>query len=454
MALPYFFERILVNFDRGIMFDFDNANVNLSCNDLMGTQDIGLYYTIDAVTGFQFDRGNQWLGIFNQWGAQHELPSTNIMNNQFRARNNTSEWPTTISPLTGWFNISMVIPSCPSDPECEDAPGEGMKEQPTELDQAIAEGGLQGPEGLVWDMQKYLYAQLQQYPALATGNTAMQNFLSGNQNSALAQLYTIEAGIRGLFQPDAASQSELDANIQAIQTKQGAIQDIREALSDSTQSAQHASLLQQLQQLESDVSTLIQQNAAIYSGLHDARVLQADALLSTNSAIAATGTCQLNEQSFFEVYLNTAGKDTRLATETQLTTLRNIATQCPTEGGRAVYWAAGLLGNLSGEIVSIRNCQEVGSRSSNSQSEPNVVEKQDFNLFPNPSSGACTIEFDLEENLSCQLIIFNTMGREVARKTISSEIDHWTLPELPSGYYIVSLVFDDGNVISKPFIRK
>jgi len=443
----------IVNFDRGIMFDFNNANVDLSCNDLMGTQDIGLYYTIDAVTGFQFDRGNQWLGIFNQWGAQHETPAPFLTNNQFRARLNTSEWPTTVSPLTNWFNISMVIPSCPFDPECEDAPGLTGEDEPTDLDLLIAGGGLDGPDGLLWDLEKYLYARLDRHPGIASADASLQQFIGLHENSAIGLFHAIESGIQSLFLADPTSQTALDDNRTSVAALWETAQGIHEELANTSPGAQQELLLQQLLVVEEEISSLLQQQAAIYTDLHQARVVQADALLVANNAIPATGQCQVNEQAFFSVYLETVGKDNQTATQAQMEVLRDIAVQCPESGGRAVYWAIGLLGNLAGETMNVRDCQGIGERGNDAIPMAKAETGMDFHLFPNPSSGACTVEFEMEEGRHCQLVIVNALGREVKRRALAAAKHRLLLPDLPPGYYIVSLVLDDGSVISKPFIR-
>ena len=108
------------------------------------------------------------------------------------------------------------------------------------------------------------------------------------------------------------------------------------------------------------------------------------------------------------------------------------------------YWPNYRLGALEGsECDTIVSSVEIA-----------LLDKVFFKLFPNPASGECTVEFEVGKGKSGVLVMFNALGSEMLRQTISESKGRLTLPDVPSGYYIVSLIFDDGTILSKPFICK
>lgn len=442
------------NFENGIAFGANSGNVTLRCNALLGTQDVGLLYSTDAVTGPQINRGNRWLGTYNTWAAQHQQPA-NLLVNEFRARQNTDEWPPSIDPQIGWFSNSTVVPTCPAEIGCENPPGTTMMSALTELDNLIASGSSGTEDGLLWDLEKYLYARLKENPVVWEGNGLMQNYVNAKLNTPLGQLHEIGEGIKNLYKIDGATQAELDANSTAMSNKRTAIEAIEVTLASTAPGSQYDLLVQQRQVLVDELTALILANASIYADLKNVREQAANGLLESNNAITTSAVYQANEKSFFGVYLNTVGKDAEVATNAQLETLEAIANQCPAEGGRAVYWAIGLYGQLTGQLLEVKDCSN--SSAGREQAEYPAKEGEmssGFTLFPNPADGPCTVVLNIKDDQTGFVILFDALGRELNRTAVSPGLHNMRLSDVAAGNYFVTLMLNDGTSQTIPFVKR
>ena len=441
------------NFENGISFTLNNGNVNLSCNDFLGTQDIGLAYSNDAVTGWPVDRGNQWLGNYNQWGAQHLLPSMTMVFNQFRARPNTTEWPPTLDPSNPgqWFGISQVVPQCPFIDNCETPPGLLAPDNPSELDNMIAQGNFTTAGGLRWDMEKYLYGRLMHDEITWQGNNLMEGFVAARQNTAIGQFHAIGEGIRSLFQIDATTQTQLDGYLDAIEAKRAQTAALDQEMTGAQGSGFEA-LLAQRQQLEAEIAALLQSVGEMFNSLHTARVQQAEVLLTANNAIATSAPYEANEKTFFNLYLNTIGKDSETASASQLNDLYAIASQCPPEGGRAVYWAIGLYGHLTGDVLEVQDCAGMEERSQDANTLAESLEKAFFSLTPNPASLECKASYHLSVGSVGKLVITNLLGVRQSTYLLTMGNNNVTIGGLPAGTYFVTLLVDGAVVQTQKLI--
>ncbi|TAK42331.1 MAG: T9SS type A sorting domain-containing protein [Saprospiraceae bacterium] len=320
------------------------------------------------------------------------------------------------------------------------------------MDSLVAQGEVEGLAGIIWSTNKYLYGRLKDNPSLLEGNSLMQSFVSAHENMPLGQFYTIGKAIETFYQIDSATQVLLNANQHVIEANLAEIETIDEELAVLSPGPQYDSLLQQLQELTDLITQLTEENAGIYQGLHDARVQQADALLSINSAISTSEAYETNEKEFFDVYLRTIAKDNGQVTPTQLTTLENIASQCPAEGGRAVYWAIGLHGHLDGGLLEIQECG-LGGRSDDSSNGKGIKQANSFTLYPNPSSGDCKLVYELGEDNEGKILVADQFGREVSAYKISNTSGQLILADYPSGFYFIHLVVNGQAIQTEKLVR-
>lgn len=290
---------------------------------------------------------------------------------------------------------------------------------------------------MMWSAEKYLYTKLKDNPSLLTGNAMMQSFVDAKANTPMGHFYEIGKGVQSLYEIESSVKAILDANTAAIQSGIEQMQAIDAALPEDPSSLQYETLLEDRQDLLDVILTKNLENEAIYTALHDARVQAAESLLTDNAAISATETFELNEQQFFDIFLNTVGKDNVQASPAQLQALENMALQCPEEGGRAVHWAIGLYGNLTSTTIEAQEC-EIGLREGKQQK----IEVNAFTLSPNPTAGTCRVEYQLEKGSAGEIVVLDQTGRIAAMYPISSQTGTLELDNLPAGIYFVRLTVD------------
>ena len=136
------------------------------------------------------------------------------------------------------------------------------------------------------------------------------------------------------------------------------------------------------------------------------------------------------------------------ASPAQLAALENIAVQCPAEGGRAVYWAIGLHGQLSGGLLEVQKCG-VGERSGHNLEKPEDVYSEKIKLYPNPANGTSTFEYELAKGRTGTLIVSDLLGRRIYSKRLPNDNRKLILPKFPKGIYTVSFIVEGHMVHSQ-----
>ena len=79
-----------------------------------------------------------------------------------------------------------------------------------------------------------------------------------------------------------------------------------------------------------------------------------------------------------------------------------------------------------------------------------------LDVFPNPVSSEATLAFSIKKTGRVQLLLNNSLGREVWSGTISAHagFNVWELPafEVPAGQYFLSARFE-GEVVTKKLMK-
>ncbi len=132
--------------------------------------------------------------------------------------------------------------------------------------------------------------------------------------------------------------------------------------------------------------------------------------------------------------------------ESDMQTLHHLASQCPLQGGDAVYGARGFLVgvlNEETEYVDATLCDAVEPRLSSYG--------HSITVSPNPSTGIFTLKS--QENME-SIRVLNVKGNVV--KNINPRLDKETQIDLtshPTGVFIVEIVFKDGSRQSTKIIK-
>ncbi|MEO5641876.1 MAG: T9SS type A sorting domain-containing protein [Bacteroidia bacterium] len=121
----------------------------------------------------------------------------------------------------------------------------------------------------------------------------------------------------------------------------------------------------------------------------------------------------------------------------ELNELRDIAQLCPFTDGNAVYLARGLLAPI--DSIEYENSCEMNEGNARMAAPATDVDSVfTFNLFPNPSSGSITLDYQLSGNETGKLEIFSIAGSLITSIQLEAgqRVRTVLLPELGAGTYL------------------
>ena len=183
-------------------------------------------------------------------------------------------------------------------------------------------------------------------------------------------------------------------------------------------------------------------NKLICSDLYAYIIFVLTPFFSTNAAITATITPEINEQAVNEIYLQTVAIGVDTFTTAQTADLLEIAQQCPPCGGDAVYRARSLyaLIDKSANFNGI-GCSGLDSRSSNKPYEKEVEKGQkEIRFSPNPASGEVMLSMPASGQ-EIELMVYSITGKLVLKNTLPAKTNQYRINTsiLESGAYFFSL---------------
>ena len=435
-ADPIIRDNHITNFDNALNVQFDCGTADIGCNDFLGDNAYGLFYGGAAIAGNQIDKGNVW-DCTSTSGYEAKSVAYQFTSEYFRVdfddTSTPSPFPDSWYPYPDQFFVDLgSTPTCPTEPDCELTVVEA---EVTSTNIAIAQGEITEFPGIVNSAKQNLYHKLVENPGLLTGDSLMQAFLSSMEDSTVGQFYTLRLRIPDLAKVPQATQTELDDNLEQIQTYLAEMDSIAALLAAQASWLTYDSLQQRLDELAEDIGQLYEANDTIFEVLQSNRLALADSLLDLNDAIDAVEVYELNEKKVFDIFLNTIGKGDTTATAAQLDTLVSIASQCPEDGGRGVIEAIVLYGALTNSSLDMTDCSTEERAGGNST----LPAGNRFGLYPNPTNGICKANYQLEKGQTGELSVWDAFGRQVARYPLDSDSGVFQLYNLPAGIYFVRL---------------
>ncbi len=162
---------------------------------------------------------------------------------------------------------------------------------------------------------------------------------------------------------------------------------------------------------------------------------------SINNSIATVNVVDLTQQTFNAEYIAYI-KNKRKVNASSIIAFENMAYQCPSIYGHAVYQARSVLFNLTKKQYS--NICEKGDASSKRFASSIISDVAvNIKLFPNPSNGNITIQ--TADDLSYTISVYNLLGEKVFESSTSNN-QTINLAHLSSATYIVHIQ-QNGNLI-------
>jgi hypothetical protein len=183
-----------------------------------------------------------------------------------------------------------------------------------------------------------------------------------------------------------------------------------------------------------------------------------------NSNIAVSAVFEENEKKVNEVYLNTIAKGSFDYNPQQLSALEMVASQCPWEGGNAVFRARGMLALVQRVIINDESMCEAKSlteevynkeTTEEAQVEEEYISETGILLYPNPANDVLNLEWEnpLESAHTIQILDIN--GRLLQQKEAATANSYLQLntTNIPVGLYILRISDNAGNILAnKKFV--
>ena len=73
-----------------------------------------------------------------------------------------------------------------------------------------------------------------------------------------------------------------------------------------------------------------------------------------------------------------------------------------------------------------------------------IIQKEDFDIFPNPSDGIFTIEHEMAGRNT--LLVYDMVGNKIMEQTLYAKKSIINLRGLPTGMYIINVLNNKGQI--------
>jgi len=414
---------------------------------------VGLKISVSAAIGTQTQKGNKWTGSFGSFGANNLGNSLgSFQNSQFTVHEGpgSAYTPTVPSGQQIWFDIDDT--GTP-DSDCDyiacaqSGPTPPGNEEKFGFDASVADYSFtigDHPAEIGWLAKRYLYRKLTRNPVLITPGSEYENFYNNEAPSSIGGLLSINLGTAAIYDVDQSTAAQLDSGFGNITASMEAISVIDSQLVsqgyDSILVQQRLLEVQGIESIESDMDSIM-------SLLLTQREVDAGNIASQNANIVDSFILEANEKAVNGIFLKTVAQETFEFDGTQMTTLQNIASQCPLTGGSAVYEARSLLSIVQDDIYDDGVlCSGAQARARNARINSEV--QSGFRLFPNPAKEKVTLL--VPEGISkVKVLLVNAQGAIVLELKLSvksrSAVIH--TGQIAEGIYLLN-IFDSNKKVS------
>lgn len=198
-------------------------------------------------------------------------------------------------------------------------------------------------------------------------------------------------------------------------------------------------------------NTSLGQIMAIDTAMTGASIYNPSALLSSLNSITPASNIEANMQATAQTYLGAKVANSRTLTPSQLNTLSILANKCPNYDGQGVYEARTLLSYYGGGFIAYFDNECTDDRNRHRFNKPknnskDTIKNVSFNLYPNPNNGNFTLTYDLSNESSGRVEIYNQIGMKVAEYILTSPIGTMQISNssLSQGLYIYKLYTNNG----------
>jgi len=400
---------------------------------------------IDTLTeiGPQKNKGNIWLNYRDTVGAvnwNYTIPG--LQGSVFRTSGAYPSiyWPLIASWESNWFKfLSDPEEGCGHTCDVQQLADTTRDES---LEMSIAQGSYSTTQENVVVADQYLFDLLAGDSVMLHSESAFENFYASHESGTVGQINEVANNIKAAYQID----SVIADSIELIQVA-----------STNTTSNLYAldslSLINMPVDYMSQREFMISNRDSIAGELEDLLIQKNqhsnaffDSASTLNQNVVASQIPQQNELTINEACFKfiAFGSDTLLSNFPEVL---NIAHQCPSVGGPAVYRARTLVALITDTIDYDDACQQTGSlriqlSATKKRSTPMI------SVIPNPANNKITISINQTLEGMCRIEIANLLGETVLSQAGNCKEQKFSLNTayLNPGIYSVRLI--TGSVCS------
>jgi hypothetical protein len=422
------------NTEVGLNFSNNNANADIKANEFY-THNKALLYDYSAITGQQNNKGNKWLGNYSvgsgNYGAYYSANGNQNIFNQSRYFNSPQSiyFPSTIFPIQWFVSFQGNEASCQS----TNIPYNNLITQNDLVAAQTYFGNIDYEQLTNYAYVAALLDKLKEFPALKENNTVLESFYQENENTNLDKLSTSRIIENNL---------SVDTKIKILE-----IEALNEQL--KTDLENNSNPIGEEEQITTWLKDFNQKYESIGPEVLSA-VIEAYQL---NQTIYSFKEFENNEKY---IYLLKQGKciNSSIIGEAEISSLLEIANQCPYEGGSAVFEARGILQGLGidsdfndaeicnavGVYARIANTQDTISFDTESSRQLLLNSNQDIQIFT--SNKRVYLHNGLPT--AAKLTVKDIAGKSIFTSTIAQSINTYDLSNFADGIYFVE-VFNSSN---------
>ena len=432
----------------------------------INNQTIGYYMNYGSIVGLQDNHQNQWHNNpYSSDGAFFgpiNLPGYYNFS-QFHIASSVPVqmdplWPKPVSFGTASTNNGVgtwFYPQGTQNPSCSQG---GDFQEPgspftfvTDQDKGIANGDYDNEPGETkWTLNWGLFEKLKRTPSLVTEDPVYGSFMNLMASTNLAKIYQVYEGFHSLG--DLAEVKSFRANHEAIAAKAELISSKLKDYAEAASQQLKATIWEQIQTEIVNLQNLTNNNTTIINERNNALQTMASTLSSVLGSMTDVNTIEQNFSSIYGIVLSHLTDIEFSMNNTELSTLIEIAEQCPYYGGRAVIDARGLVALAGAQATYHDEDCFVELRESKVGAQKAQNNEVRF-LFENPASNRITYKILGSKEKSCDVSIRNLSG-QIAKSFKGINLNG-SLPtnELAVGLNIIECRIGNQKLIDKLIIQ-
>jgi hypothetical protein len=466
--------RLCCNSSDGGLIGFEFAE---NCMDTewrtseINDHDIGLRINEASFIGQQKHAGNRWQGNYTE-GAQHLSTSSFLIGESELLVSPPIVqpfWPPTPAatpnaPGAPWFTSDNSTSNalCGSDSECLPVPPpfNGVVKE-TDL---FLSGTTYQNDPFAdfhdWEGHKYLLTKLNTYPTYAQGDSQLQQFQTSQAGGTVEDYIDLDEQLNTVF---TGQTSQTQVHLDAIKNHLATLESLETQYLNAASGTERDNLENDYALAATDISTELKQLIALRATAKTSRETAAGGLVGTNNNLTTADIFTTNQQAVNAVQLKLWDGTLTEPGSSEITTLEQIAYQCPLEGGNAVHRARALLRGIGEYNFFGTNCVSAAAlRTEPGNDEPDNDKKLStaveiptpgaWQVYPNPARAYVRIDGDRLNDLEF-VALYDLAGKlHQSWPAVTASRDYRLSSKLPSGIYLIRLQLADGSQVHRKII--